>query len=143
VSAGIGVMIGMLCGNESTVAAYHASMGKTIAAVIVADDALRVTFDDESTLIAKDDGQSCCEVRYMRTDDDLAYFVGAKLVGIEIKEAPSESDEYGEHEVQFLEVQTDRGVFTLASHNKHNGYYGGFWITLTLEPAAKADGREP
>ena len=64
----------------------------------------------------------------MRTDDNLEDFVGAKLLGAEIKEAPNEPDKDGEHEVEFLEVQTDRGVFTMASHNEHNGYYGGFSI---------------
>jgi hypothetical protein len=64
----------------------------------------------------------------MRTDDDLNYFVGAKLTGGEIKDAPDVPDKYGYHEVQFLEIQTDRGVFTISSHNEHNGYYGGFWL---------------
>ena len=38
-------------------------------------------------------------------------------------------DDIGEkHEVQFLEIKTDRGVLTMANHNEHNGWYGGFWI---------------
>jgi hypothetical protein len=32
------------------------------------------------------------------------------------------------HEVAFLEVTTDRGVFQMKNHNEHNGYYGGFLI---------------
>jgi len=70
----------------------------------------------------------------MRTDDDLTEFVGTKFLGVEIKEAPSIEGEYGEqHEVQFLEVKTDKGVFTMASHNEHNGYYGGFSIVAATE----------
>ncbi len=80
-----------------------------------------------------DDGQSCCENRYMRTDDDLSSYVGSKLLGAEIKDAPNISEEYGYHEIQFLEVQTDCGTFTMTSHNEHNGDYGGFLIRFASE----------
>lgn len=129
---GIGVMIGMLGGNKETVEAYHASMGKTIIGITLDEEGGHITidFNDGTNLRVADDGQLCCENRYMRTNDDMQHFVGAKLTGLEIKEAPNEPNEYGDHEVQFLEVQTDRGVFTMANHNEHNGYYGGFYITL-------------
>lgn len=129
--AGMGVMIGMLGGNSDTVSAYHAAMNKTIKSVeLNSSNELVIRFDDGFKLVAKDDGQSCCEHRYMRTDDDLDSWAGSKLVSIEIKQAPEVADEWGEHEVQFLEVMTDKGCFTMTSHNEHNGYYGGFWITL-------------
>ena len=129
---GIGAMIGMLGGNEKTVKAYHASMGKTISGLTLDEEGgfITIDFSDGTNLCVADEGQLCCENRYMRTDDNMQHFIGAKLTGLEIKEAPNEQDEYGDHEVQFLEVQTDRGVFTMASHNEHNGYYGGFYITL-------------
>jgi len=131
---GMGVMLGMLGGNADSVAAFTDAVGKTIAALRLGDDdALHFEFSDGSKMKLSDEGQSCCENRYMRTDDNLADYVGAKLLGAEIKEAPNEADEYGEHEVQFLEVKTDRGVFTMASHNEHNGYYGGFWIVAAVE----------
>lgn len=136
---GLGVMIGFLGGNERTVEAYHKAVGQKIARLALDEerDELRVGLADGMTLVARDDGQSCCEHRYMRTDDTLNAFVGATLTGIEIKDAPDQEDEYGDvHEVQFLEVQTSAGAFTVANHNEHNGYYGGFWLTLTLETAA-------
>lgn len=134
---GMGVMIGMLGGNAETVAAYNESIGKTIKTVALDEEGgfVRLDFDDGTSLTVADEGQSCCEHRYMRTDDDLQFFSGTKLTGLEIKDAPNEQDEYGDHEVQFLEVQTDKGVFTMASHNEHNGYYGGFWITLKVSDA--------
>lgn len=131
---GMGVMLGMMGGNAESVAAFTGAVGKVIAALRLGDDdALHFEFSDGSKMKLSDEGQSCCEARYMRTDDNLADYVGAKLLGAEIKEAPNEPDEYGEHEVQFLEVKTDRGVFTMASHNEHNGYYGGFWIQARTE----------
>lgn len=131
---GVGVMLSMLGGNADSVGAFKGAMGKTITGLTLGtDDALHFVFDDGSKMKLFDDGQSCCENRYMRTDDNLTDFVGAKLLGAEIKEAPPLKDDYGEHEVEFLEVQTDRGVFTMVSHNEHNGYYGGFSIRADVE----------
>jgi hypothetical protein len=132
---GIGVMLRELAGNERSLAAYKASIGKEITRVwICDDDALHFRFADGSGLCVSDQGQSCCEHRYMRTDDDLDSFVGDTLVGIQVKDAPDEVDEYGEtHEVQFLEINTNRGTFTVANHNEHNGYYGGFSIECAIE----------
>jgi hypothetical protein len=65
----------------------------------------------------------------MSSDDDLSHYVGATLVGVELKDGPEEEGEYGEvHEIQFMEVQTSAGSFTVVSHNEHNGYYGGIAI---------------
>jgi hypothetical protein len=33
----------------------------------------------------------------------------------------------------FLEIHTDRGSFTMANHNVHNGYYGGFAVEVHPE----------
>lgn len=131
---GMSVMIGMLGGNEESVKAFTSCLNKTIAALSLGeDDALHFVMDDGTKMRLYDNGQSCCENRYMRTDDKLADFVGAKLLGAEVKEAPSVPDQYGEHEVSFLDVKTDKGVFQMASHNEHNGYYGGFLIRAALE----------
>lgn len=128
-------MIQMLGGNRKSVEAFSGCLGKTIAALKLSDDdALHFVFTDGSKLKISDEGQSCCENRYMSTDDDLSEFIGAKLLGAAIKDAPDVDDyEWGLHEVQFLEVKTDRGVFTMASHNEHNGYYGGFSVRCAVE----------
>lgn len=132
---GIGVLSRRLGVNSASAKALRASLGKTIgAATLDDDDILRIRFTDGTTLALRDDGQGCCEYRYMRTDDDLSAFAGARFTGGEIKDAPDQDDGQGDvHEVQFLEIQTDRGVFTMASHNEHNGYYGGFSIKASIE----------
>ena len=131
---GFGVMINALGGNRETVEAVQAAMGKTITALSLTDDQLRFEFEDGSRLRLQDSGQSCCEHRYMMTDDDLPYYIGAKFVGAEVRDGGSTESEYGDaHEIQFLVVTTDRGTFSMASHNQHNGYYGGFWITASAE----------
>jgi hypothetical protein len=139
---GMGVMIGILGGNEETVDAIKAALGKTISSISMggnnsprADtDALNITFTDDTTLQLWDGGQSCCESRYMTCEDNLPYFVGATLTDVGISEAASPpEDEYGEcHEIQFLDVTTSKGLIQVATHNEHNGYYGGFWIQAKL-----------
>jgi hypothetical protein len=132
---GLSVMLGMLCGNEESVKAMKQSVDKTIASIRCTDDALYIGLEDGSTLTLADQGQSCCEARYMRTDDDLSYYVGAVLRGAEVRDAPSLPTEYDCHDVQFLVVHTDKGDFTMSNHNEHNGYYGGFYIQASLTEA--------
>lgn len=127
---GLGVMINMLGGNKETVKAYQASLGKTIKSVTLKDDCLSMCFDDETGIQIFDDGQSCCENRYMVTDDDLLYHVGAKLLGAEVASAPDVEDDGECHEVQFLHIKTSKGTFTMSNHVEHNGYYGGFSIVI-------------
>ena len=132
---GMGVMIQMLCGDDSTGEAVRNRIGKTIRKVWLDEesDYLMFEFDDDTNLRLADGGQSCCEHRYMRTDDDLNEYAGAVLMDIEVASAPDQEDEWGEvHEVQFLNVHTDKGVFQMANHNEHNGYYGGFWIQASV-----------
>jgi hypothetical protein len=131
---GLGVMIRMLGGNKESVDAMTGAIGKKIAAVSLTDDALHFTFEDGTKIKLADEGQSCCENRYMRTDDDLSYFVGAELRGAEVNEAPSAECEYDSHDVEFLVVHTDKGDFTMSSHNEHNGYYGGFCVQASVVP---------
>lgn len=123
-------MIQALSGDRSG-EHLKASIGKTIKSVKLEESTLRIEFRDGTYLSAHDEGQSCCETRYMRTDDDLDKFTGATLTGIRIRTADNVKHEYEEHEVQFLDVETSLGVFTMSNHNEHNGYYGGFAVQLS------------
>lgn len=126
---GFGVMINALFGSPGAKDAAD-YIGRRITAAELTEEHLRLTFEDGKRIEIFDNGQSCCESRYMRTDDDVQSLVGHNLRMIEAKEAPNEPDEYGEHEVIFLEVGTDQGFVTIANHNEHNGYYGGFSLTI-------------
>ena len=124
---GIGVMLGQMTSNKEAVDCIQAVIGKQIKSIeLIEDEIVLKTSDGGLKLL--DYGQLCCESRYMRTDDDLSEFVGAVVNGFELKQAPDQEDEYGVHEVQFLEIATSKGAITFASHNEHNGYYGGFHI---------------
>lgn len=129
---GMGVMLNILGGNKETVESINQSLGKEIEKVELIDDALIFSFKDKTIMKVWDDGQSCCETRYMTTDDDLRYYCGSIFTDIEIADAPSIADEWGEHEVQFLKVTTSKGVFTMETHNEHNGYYAGFSISAKI-----------
>ena len=81
-----------------------------------------------------DDGQSCCENRWLHTDDDLPSFVGAKFVGFDCSPGPTEDDEdgcTGTKGSMFVHLHTDRGTITMVAYNHHNGYYGGFNAELS------------
>ena len=134
---GMGVMINTLAGVGRGEEVIKDCIGKEIASVSLGDDdALHFVFSDGVKVMVFDDGQSCCEARYMRTDDCLVDFVGSKFLGLEIKDAPDVEPDYPHedvHEVQFLEIKTSKGCFTMSSHNEHNGYYGGFWICAARE----------
>lgn len=125
---GIGVMINDLGGNEESARVFGAAIGKRIVKMRLSDDVLTIRLADGTGVELRDDGQSCCESRYMRTDDDLEDFDGATLLDGETRDAPDVNDDYGVHEVQFLVIKTDKGDATFSSHNEHNGYYGGFSI---------------
>lgn len=127
---GLTVMINQLFGADQGADVVQGAVGKVIKGFSYTDDALSITFTDNTSIKVYDDGQSCCEHRYMVIDDDLAQFVGATLTGVEVRNAPDVEDGGEAHEVQFLEVQTSLGVVSIANHNEHNGYYGGFWMKV-------------
>lgn len=137
---GIGAMLGALTGNASTVAAYQGALGKGIVSAHLEDDRITLRFLDGTGIVFRDDAQSCCERRYMRTDDNLSDLHGKNFSGAEVKDGPSEEDpdSYECHDVQFLELRAEDRTVTISSHNEHNGYYGGFDIvaeTLLAEPS--------
>lgn len=118
-----------MANNEATVLR---NIGKTIVQAQLVNDKLNLDLSDGTQLILSDEGQSCCEYRYVVCDDDLTAFAGAKFMGLTESDHSSKSEgDYGDtHEEVFVHVLTDRGSITLVTHNEHNGYYGGFWIYL-------------
>ncbi len=137
---GMGIMIRTLAGNGDSVRILWESLGKRIATLTLnsnrenSADALVFRFTDGTAIQLRDEGQSCCETRYMHTDDKLSDFVGAQFLGARTQDAPSGPVPYtdGEHEIQFLIVRTSIGEFTIETHNEHNGYYGGFSVEASV-----------
>ena len=135
---GFGVMTFQLFGSSE---GYEKYVGRRIVEASLvkagdkpscgeAGDELRLKFEDGVEISLRDEGQSCCESRYVTCDDDLSKIVGGKLVKIEAKDAPNGESGYGEHEQCFIEVSTDECFVTLCTHNEHNGYYGGFALAI-------------
>ena len=129
---GVGAMLHLMGGGSRHSADEF--YGSRITKAELAGNRLLLTLDDERKIAIFDDGQSCCESRYMTTDDDPSSLVGHELRRIEAKSGPTEDEEYGgAHETCFVEVGTDAGFITLTNHNEHNGYYGGFGLTIDLD----------
>ena len=124
---GLGVMIGMLSGNESSVLAFNQAINRKITAITVDDTYCNIEVDGIYKIRLYDNGQSCCEHRYMSVDgDDMSAFIGATLIGAEVRDGGSQPNDYESHDIEFLLINTSFGVITISNHNEHNGYYGGF-----------------
>lgn len=107
--------------------------GKKIIDMRLDANTLKIDLAGGLTIELFDDGQDCCESRYMTCDgDELSYFTGAELRGFSLRSADVDVSSYDVHEIEFLVVNTDRGEQVFANHNEHNGYYGGFAIKATL-----------
>lgn len=106
---------------------------KEISRVELMDDCCELYFKDGSGVRIKDDAQSCCEHRYVTCDDDPGSLVGNELLAIVMKAGPEDggADSYNVRETMFVEITTTGGFITLTTHNDHNGYYGGFSISMT------------
>ena len=103
-------------------------IGKVISSLSLQDDTLTIRFTDGTGVEVYDNGQSCCEHRYMHTDDDLSGVNGGVLYDIELRDVTCDESDWEVHEIQFLVVKTSKGEIVMSSHNEHNGYYGGFSI---------------
>lgn len=133
---GMGAMIHHLGGGSKESAEKY--YGRTITNVKFENDTFTLTFDDGVSIDITDQGQSCCESRYMTCDDNINALIGQSLRGITVKDTEDSSGEYGDcHEICFLEVQGDKGSVTFATHNEHNGYYGGFGLNIEEHGATK------
>lgn len=138
-SAGLGVMLSVLSGRKrESVERYY---GKRISSIWLeenfketrnlADQALRIDFEDGTKIAIFDDGQSCCEARYLRTDDDLQCLVGKVFECAVVKSHEDKTEEYSDHEQLFIELRASSGEsVTFCAHNEHNGYYSGFSMVV-------------
>lgn len=104
---------------------------KEIDHIVVDENHVSILFKDLELVIV-DNGQSCCELRYMSTDDDVTYHNKSLFMGIALGSVEEVGGDGEVHDIQFLDIYTTLGVISVASHNEHNGYYGGFDIGLEL-----------
>jgi hypothetical protein len=106
------------------------SVNKVIKDIQIGDSSFVITFEDDTNIEFFDDNQSCCEKRYMNTDDTLIDMVGGKLIAAAVVSG-GEFDKDGDtQECAFLIITTTKGMFTIANYNEHNGYYGGINIII-------------
>jgi hypothetical protein len=96
-------------------------------------EALILDFDSGWKAVFVDHcGYSCCEERYMKTDDDLESIIGDHVVSFEILATEYKDEDYGDLEVSFLHLKTTSDVIVVGTYNSHNGYYGGLDLRMML-----------
>lgn len=105
------------------------SFNKVIKTIVVYDSSCVITFEDDKKIEFFDNNQSCCEHRYMNTDDCTSLHKGARLISASVSDGPS-TDNGNVLDCQFLIITTNKGFLTIANYNEHNGYYGGFDIII-------------
>jgi hypothetical protein len=115
-------------GSDEDPAKYY---GRKIIEAGINDERLLLKFEDGVSIKVWDDGQSCCEHRYITCDDNVQDLVGGILTKIESKEGDSKEEDYETHEWCFVDIVTDKATITMCTHNEHNGYYGGFGLLVT------------
>ena len=119
----------------SEIGLCRSARGKKITVLSIDETSLHFTFEDGSKIALRDNTQTCCEKRYMRTDDNLEAFIGSNLYNVEVRDGGGGGrvEDSDVHDIEFLLVSTSTGVFTISNHNEHNGYYGGFNIICQAE----------
>lgn len=98
---------------------------------------LKIFTTDGFVRTFKDDALCCCEERYLSlNEDDLDYFIGAQYLSYDVSDYKAEKDPDGleAHDSMFLNIRTTKGVFTVVTHNEHNGWYGGFDVVMEYTP---------
>lgn len=125
---------GQYCGLED--ADFSEVIGKEILGTrIYNNEEVLLILEGGYSVYLRDDGQSCCETRYITCDDNLSDLIGSKFTHIkELKHTTTdESDEYeNEHEITFIEIRAGDTLCTVCTHNEHNGYYGGFNLNIEI-----------
>jgi hypothetical protein len=130
-SLGLGVMIARLGVGSSRSASEYLGHKIVEAQLDSEYDRFILKFENGKRIAIVDDGQCCCEHRYVSTDDDVSALIGGTLVRIEARDGPSVDGNTDDcHETCFVEVATDQAHVTLVNHNEHNGYYGGFALSI-------------
>jgi hypothetical protein len=131
-------------GNGNTIVSITIDTDKREDGVVI------IRFIDGAQLELWDNARSCCESRWLHSDDDLPYFTNCTLVSVSVEGGDSEedSDNGGNvKESEFIKIQTSLGMITVVAYNSHNGYYGGISINSeftsapepTLDPADDDD----
>jgi hypothetical protein len=93
-------------------------------------DGYEIVTDDQTVLVLIYNGQSCCENwGYMSSEDNLAEFVGADLLSVELTDTALKTWQLDGYPLdvgaaQFVNVNTSKGLLQFVVYNEHNGYYG-------------------
>ena len=99
----------------------------------------KISTESDTYLILIETGTTCCEQHgYISTnEEDLSYFVGAELIDFKLTNTALNTRKLSNEGlmwngrldldcggIQFVDIETSKGVLQLAVYNSHNGWYG-------------------
>lgn len=103
---------------------------ETITKIEEVRDGFWITTTSQVIKLSMDTNTSCCEnPGYFISNDDLGYYVGARLVDVTLTDTALstmklERMRIHTYECIFVNIITDRGVLQFTAYNQQNGYYG-------------------
>lgn len=93
-------------------------------------DGYKITTSENVYYILISNDQICCEgFGYICSEDDFNKFINSELKDFTLTNTKCDTlkydDEYiSEDEIQFVNLETSKGLLQFAVYNSHNGYYG-------------------
>lgn len=94
-----------------------------------------VVTDKQKIQVLISDGQDCCEdAGYMSSFEDPSEFIGGELLKVEVVDTAHNKKKWDNRHpygflndgggAEFVNFETNKGLFQLAVYNSHNGHYG-------------------
>lgn len=130
----------ILQGPDEDIKKFMAFYGKTIKRITCGGSDV-VVYLENGTIAFVSDEPDCCANHYMRTDEKLEEYFGAKLLGAVVKTKVKHEDRGDDVlETMFFEIKTSKGAIDFSSHNSHNGYYSGVGVNFKVLASATQKG---
>lgn len=130
---GFSVMLNDLSNKPAlTIEALKATIDREIKSIRLTPENEIIFELENGTLTITDNGQSCCESRYITTDSDLPSYIGKKIVDFRLEPYVTGDGDYDLHDTQVFKINTTEGVIDFVTHVEHNGYYGGFALNAVF-----------
>jgi hypothetical protein len=129
--------------DQETLKTIGSCLGKVIEKVMLAYDhesreSIIIIFTDGTALNLFDDGQQCCEKRWLASDDKSEDVAGGVLMDVQMEEGVDDEGSEDILQSQFIRIITDKAPYVVTAYNKHNGSYDGITVKAEIGTVTKS-----